>query len=585
MSINSASILSFQAISLKPNKISSQNRNVLNPSVLKLVSMQPKHIRANFLPFMGRGGILFSRVEETEITFDKIGGLKQPKALLEEFKSNIISTKPAYQLKQTCILQGDSLSGKTALVNALANELEKYNIPVIKVSGGDFALDDSREAREDFNGSGSERMANLFWFAKKQANTIPGKTAVIFIDDIDALLPIRTSDKGSDVTVNVNQLFAKFMAEIDNIQKDPNNRIFVIATSSNSSSIDKAAFDRFQTIVNVVKPKNKNERLEIIKAIVENRGFKLEDSKEEEIIERMAHFTGGYYPGRLVKILEIASEYAKANNHDITLNSVIAAHLNDRDGCIRPLEENLDFVNVSIAHELGHAISRIVMNRVADKLESQHNIKWGHSGLVNCINLDPRDGYSASLEVLYNYKNPFSSFEYNFAEMVSNYASSPCEALFNGLNTNGTKGDQINTYELVKNAVRSWGMGKTTSKVVPGIDKVSDEWEKTINDDVKLILNSASDSADEIVEFYKDFILETSHKYLGHVIHNKELREQSGSAYPEPNIIMDKELYADLEKWESKVYGQAINAMEDKIIERIKNIRPEKPSTKKLAVY
>lgn len=584
MNIHSASSLNFHAISLKPKNISPQNRNALNPSTLKLVSIEPKHLRANFLPFMGKREVNFPVVKNPKISFDQIGGLKQPKALLNEFKDNIISTKPASQLNQTCILQGDSLSGKSTLVTALIGELDKYNIPVIKVSGGDFALDNSRENREDYNGSGAERLANSFWFAKKQANTIPGKTAVIFIDNIDALLPIRSSDKGSDVTINANQIFAKFASEMDDIQNDPSNRIFIIATSSNSSSMDKAAFDRFQTIINVVKPKNKNERLEVIKAIVENRGFKLEESKEKEIIERMAHFTGGYYPGKLERILEIASEYAKANNHDITLNSVIAAYLNDRDGCIKPLEENLDFVKVSIVHELGHAVSRIVMNRVADKLESQHNIKWGHSGLINCINLDPREGYSASLEVLYNYKNPFSSFEYNFAEMVSNYASPPCEALFNGLNTNGTKGDQIKTYELAKSAVRSWGMGKTTNKVVPGIDKVSDEWNNRIDSDIQLILNSASETAEEIVALYKDFILESSQKYLEQVVHNQELREQSSSPYPEPNIIMDKELYLDLENWESKVDTQAINSLEDKIIERIMNIRPETTSTNKLAV-
>lgn len=584
MNINRANTLDFRAYSLSLKNKTLARKNVLSSSMPNFTPIESKHLKANFLTFLGKGQIVFPKVEKSDLTLDQVGGLKQPRVLLEAFKNSIISTKPVTELKQTCILQGDSLSGKSTLVEGLVGELDKYNIPVIKVSGGDFALDSSREARGDYNGSGAERLANLFWFANKQANTIPGKTAVIFIDNIDALLPIRTSDKGSDVTINSNQIFAKFLSEIDTIKNATSNRIFVIATSSNSSSMDKAAFDRFETIIDVNKPKNKKERLEIIKAIVERKGFKIEESKKEEIIDRMAHFTGGYYPGKLERILEIATEYAKSNNHDITMETIIAAYLNERDACIKPLQEDMDFVNVSIAHELGHAVARIVMNRVADKLESKHNIKWGHSGLVNCINLDPRDGYSASLEVLYNSKNPFSSFEYNFAEMVSNYAAPPCEALFNGLNTNGPKGDQINTYELANNAVRNWGMGKTTNKVVPGIDKVSEEWNKSIESDVKLILNSASNCAEEIVDFYKDFILETSKKYLQQVAHNKGLRKESDSAYPEPNIIMDKELYADLEKWEANANPADIEALDSIIIKNILDIRPDKISTKKLAV-
>ena len=296
----------------------------------------------------------------------------------------------------------------------------------------------------------------------------------------------------------------------------------------------------------------------------------------------MAHCTGGYLPGRLERILDIAKEYAKANNSDITLKIAMAAFLDERDGNIKNVKDDMDFVKVSIAHELGHAIARIVMNRVADRLEEEKNIKWGHSGLINCINLDSRGNYSASLEVLYNPKNSFSSFEYNFAEMVSNYAAPPCEALFNGLNTNGPEGDQIKTYELAKKAVSNWGMGKTTGKVVPGTDKVSGEWKEKINSDIQLILNNASDAAEEIIDCYKDFILEASENYLDQIKHNINLRSNSDSIYPQPNIIMDTELLEDLKKWESKVDSEKINALESSIIDKIINIRPDKKEVEKL---
>ncbi|MEW5819785.1 MAG: ATP-binding protein [Cyanobacteriota bacterium] len=584
MNINQASLISFNAYINNKQVNKSQEKQVLSSGNVAYLPISPNHLRANFIPFLGQGKIEFPVIDSQNYKFEDIGGLKHPKASLLKLKEDILSNQPVGQVNQTYIIQGDSGSGKSALIKALANELKQHSIPVIQASGGEFGIDNSREARGDYNGNGAERLANLFWFAKKEAEKNPNKTAVILIDNIDGLLPIRYKLTASEPTLNLYQIFSMFMTELEKIEKDNNNRIFVIATSSNSTSLDTAAFSKFKTIVNIYKPANKDERIEVLNSIMKRRKFNIQKGAENEIIDRLAHCTGGYYPGKLERILEIASEYAKANNTAITLPAVLAAFLDERDGNIKPIVNNHEFIRVSIAHEIGHALARVVMNRVADRLEKEHNIKWGHSGLLNCINLDPRNDYSASLEVLYNYKNPFSSFEYNFAEMVSNYAAAPSEALFGGLNTNGPEGDQIKTYELAKSAVKNWGMGKSTGKIVSGIDKTSGEWKEKADSDIKLILDSASQTSDEIVDFYKGFILEYSKKYLEFVKHTQAIRENSNSAYPAPNIITDKELLQDIKNWEANIGIDVLKSLEDKIIQRIKDIRPDHQCDKKLFI-
>ena len=262
MNINSLNRLSLNAFSTSQANKGVKDQGVFNTSDIKFVSVNPEHLKARFVPFMGKGEIEFPLVKCPEASFEKLGGQRQTKEIVKQFTDSITSTKPICQLKQTCLLQGDSLSGKTSLIEALINEVNKYNIPVIRADGGDFTQDNSREKRGDYNGSGPERLANLFWFANKQAEKIPGRTAVIYIENIDGLLPLRSSKDPSSITVNANQVFARFMSEIDAIEKHNYNRVFVVSTSSNSASIDKSAFDRFKTVINVSKPVNKTERRE-----------------------------------------------------------------------------------------------------------------------------------------------------------------------------------------------------------------------------------------------------------------------------------------------------------------------------------
>ncbi len=532
-----------------------------------------ENLKANFVTFLGRKEIQFESFNRSDITFDNTGGFHSEKAILKNILKTALSSNRPDETEHTYLLQGNSGNGKSILIKALAGEINKNNIPSIRSYGGKYGIDKTRELRGDYNGDGGERVANLFWYARNKARESPSKSAVIFIENIDAMLPVRSCQNQGEISINASQTLANFLAELENIKSDKELKIFVVATSSNSLSIDKSAFDQFNNVINVYIPKNKEERKEIIQAIIKNNNIQLDLASSDEIIDRIAHCTGGYNPLRIKNIFNIAQKYAESQDNPIQLKDALAGFLDERDGKIKPISDNIDFIRVSIAHEIGHALTRYIMSRVANKLASEHDIKWSECGLINCINLDPRDGYSASVEVMYNYNNPFNSYEYNFAEMVSNYASQPCEALYN-LTTNGPKGDIIKSYELARKAVKEWGMGKNSGMQIPGIDNPITKWEDAIEEDIDLITSSAITASKKIVDTYKDFIMMKASDYALEMQNRAENRNNDTSAYPVPLIITDKEFIEGLKSWESTIDSKKIQTLEQDLIELILKSRP-----------
>ena len=162
-------------------------------------------------------------LEKPKITFNDVAGLNEVK---EKIKDLIITpflypeTAKKWRVKTGggVLLYGPPGNGKTLLAKAVAGELE-----------ADFFYIKASDIMSKWVGESEKKVASLFQKARECDK------AVIFIDEIDALLPKRT---GSHSTV-MKRVVPQFLAEMDGIDSK-NERILLIAATNVPWEIDPA---------------------------------------------------------------------------------------------------------------------------------------------------------------------------------------------------------------------------------------------------------------------------------------------------------------------------------------------------------
>ncbi len=146
------------------------------------------------------------------------------------------------------LLTGPSGTGKTLLARALAGQA---NCSFIAVSGSSFD--------EMYVGVGSLRIRELFTAAR----AINGP-CIIFIDEIDALIPSRCGIGGDSAGYNKAQTINEFLNQVDGFtaHKHP---IIIIGATNRIEALDEAALrpGRFDRIVEVGLP-NVDDREKIL---------------------------------------------------------------------------------------------------------------------------------------------------------------------------------------------------------------------------------------------------------------------------------------------------------------------------------
>ncbi|MDE2024939.1 MAG: ATP-binding protein [Patescibacteria group bacterium] len=190
-------------------------------------------------------------VEESDITFDDVGGNKKAKEALRELAGIIKGSKAhkamGAEADRGYLLYGPSGNGKTELARALAGETGAI---VIIVNYQDLA---SRWVNET-----PENIKALFAFARQEAER-SGKPVIIFFDEADALFVSR--DGPSTHSMHTTAL-AALLSEMDGAHAS-NDRIFVIGATNHPEGIDPAAQRRFEHKIAVPNP-SENDRVEIL---------------------------------------------------------------------------------------------------------------------------------------------------------------------------------------------------------------------------------------------------------------------------------------------------------------------------------
>jgi len=169
------------------------------------------------------------------VDWDDIGGLDEIKRLLIENISYGIARRADFErlgieAATGILLHGPPGTGKTLLARAVAGECD-----------ANFVTVRGPELRSRWIGEAEQRIRSLFERARMLA------PCVLFLDEIDAVLPDRGRDSSGLVDSMINQL----LAELDGV--DPRSGVFVIGATNRVESLDRAAlrpgrFD-FQVLV------------------------------------------------------------------------------------------------------------------------------------------------------------------------------------------------------------------------------------------------------------------------------------------------------------------------------------------------
>ncbi|MBI2075792.1 MAG: CDC48 family AAA ATPase [Candidatus Aenigmarchaeota archaeon] len=277
-------------------------------------------------------------IEIPNVKWDDIGGLENIKQSLKEviewpLKYGESFKRLGIRPPTGVLLYGPPGCGKTLLAKAVANE-----------SGANFISVKGPELLSMWVGESERHVRDVFRRAKQVA------PAIIFFDEIDALVPRRGYGTDSQVTERV---VSQLLGEISGLEDL--HDVIVIASTNRPDIIDPALLrpGRFDRQVLVPTPDEK-ARLEVLK--VHTRGMPLANDVN---IEKLARETGGFSGADLESLAREAGMHAMRK--DTEAKEVTA----------RDFSQALKEIKPSVSEEMNQFYESMIKKRKSQKMEEE----------------------------------------------------------------------------------------------------------------------------------------------------------------------------------------------------------------------
>ena len=404
----------------------------------------------------------FEILIKTTYNFDDIGGYINIKEELMQI-SDILTNFEKYKkynirLPKGLILEGPPGNGKTLLAKGFSGEV---NASFIAVSGSEFV--------EKYVGVGALRIRELFDLAEEN---IP---CIIFIDEIDAL----GRKRGEDITSSnseKDQALNQLLVKLDGFKTS--HGIFVIGATNRYDMLDPALIrpGRIDKHIYVSNP-DEETRKKIIE--IHANGKPISSSVTIEYIQ---YLTDGFSGAQIENLLNEAMLNALRSNReqitkydlDLVTNKIISGSQTS-DNCFTN-----DTIDRIVIHELGHAIVGFFSNN--------------HAKLSRvCLNLNSPStpGYTVFESKESNLLTKESLEEHLGVLLAGRIAE---EVFFGASITTGAKRDLEEAFNLAKNMITIYGMGK--QKIYPGF---SDKSKYFIEQEIIKLIEKSEEKANKII--------------------------------------------------------------------------------------
>ncbi|HEU4598518.1 MAG TPA: ATP-dependent zinc metalloprotease FtsH [Solirubrobacterales bacterium] len=422
---------------------------------------------------------------KTVVTFADVAGVDEAKTELQEVveflkypeKFNSLGAR----IPRGVLLVGPPGTGKTLMARAVAGEA---GVPFFSISGSEFV--------EMFVGVGASRVRDLFDQAKRNS------PCIVFVDEIDAVGRQRGAGLGGSHDER-EQTLNQILVEMDGF--DTNTNVIVVAATNRPDVLDPALLrpGRFDRQVILDRPDMKG-RTAILK--VHTKGKPLDKAVDIEGVARQSPGFSGADLANLVN--EAAILAARRNKKVIGMSEFTEALERIVAGPERKSRIISDAEKAIIAyHEGGHA----VVQRILPKCDPVNKVTIISRGMAL--------GYTMALPTEDRYLQSKTEFEDKIAGLLGGNAA---ERLIFGDTTTGASNDIEKATDLARRMVTEFGMsdrlgplsfGKRDELVFLGREigeqrNYSDEVAKTIDDEVRSIIDRAYERAMEVLVTHRD---------------------------------------------------------------------------------
>jgi len=187
--------------------------------------------------------------ERPMVDWDQVVGLDVAKKAIKEAIVYPVQRPDLFPLgwPRGILLFGPPGCGKTLLAAAVATQID-----------ANFYSIDAASIMSKWLGEAEQNVAKLFGAARKAANE--GRTAIIFVDELDSLMGTHSNEVGGEIRVK-NQ----FLKEMDGVtDKGKNLHVYVIGATNKPWALDEAFIRRFQKRI-LVPLHDSSTRLDMLK--------------------------------------------------------------------------------------------------------------------------------------------------------------------------------------------------------------------------------------------------------------------------------------------------------------------------------
>lgn len=216
-----------------------------------------------------------SPIEKPNVRWTEIADLHDAKTAVEESVIYPVRRPDLFPLgwPRGILFFGPPGCGKTLLAAAIATEIN-----------AEFFCVDAATVMSKWLGESEKNVANLFQGARRTAAC--GRPSIIFIDEVDSLVGIRTEEVGGEVRTR-NQ----FLKEMDSIlDKASPIHVYVVGATNKPWVLDEPFIRRFQKRIFVPLP-NAEARSELISIYSKNLNIS-DDVSTEEVVRITDGFSG-----------------------------------------------------------------------------------------------------------------------------------------------------------------------------------------------------------------------------------------------------------------------------------------------------